>query len=300
MLRLVWSVAALLAFLALAAPAPAAATSSGHGIDPVVVVTGDVTVARGETVRGVYIASGDARIAGRVDGDVIVLSGDVTVSGTIEGNLFTASGLARLLPSAEVTGDVSYGNQHPEVSIDARVHGDVAKRNLPEIGGLLSWLGGFLAWLAVSVSMAVLGVLLLLAAPRAADAIYARAQQRIGPTIAIGITIAIVLPVAAAIAAVTILALPLAAAIFLALLPLGAVAYVVAAWALGRRILKPPRERVLSLLVGIGILRAAALVPFVGLLVGLAALVVGLGLIGAAIGAARGPAEAAPAQTPGS
>lgn len=299
--RHLWSVAALLAFLALTAPAPAgAASAGGRGSDPVVVVTGDVSVARGETVGGVFIASGDARIAGRVDGDVVVLSGDVTVSGRIEGDLFTAGGLARLLPSAEVTGDVNYGSQHPDVSNDARVRGDVGKKGWPRFGGLLSWLGGFLVWLAVSVSIAALGVLLLLAAPRAADAIHARAQERIGPTIAIGIAAMIALPVGAFVAAITVLGLPLAFVTMLALLPLGAVAYAVAAWALGRRILKPPRERVLSFLVGIAILRAGALVPFVGLLIGLAAVIVGLGLIGAAIGAARGPADPAPARTPGS
>jgi hypothetical protein len=291
---------ALLAFLALAAPALAgAANTVGHHDDAIVVISGNVTVARGETVAGVYVASGDARIDGRVAGDVVVLSGDVVVSGTIDGDLFTASGLARLLPSAEVTGDVSYADKHPDVSNAARVHGDVSKGSLPQLGGFASLLGGFLVWLAISVSMAVLGLLLLLLAPRAAEAIHARAQERIGPTIAIGIAIMIALPVGAVLAAVTILALPLAVAVLLALLPLGAVAYVSAAWALGRRVMKPPRDRFLSFLVGIAILRAAALVPFVGLLVGLAALIVGLGLIGAAIGAARGAADPAAAGSPG-
>ena len=70
--------------MALAAPAAASAASTG-GHEPrtaIVVISGDVTVARGETVDGVFVASGDARIAGEVDGDVVVLSGDVLVSGT--------------------------------------------------------------------------------------------------------------------------------------------------------------------------------------------------------------------------
>jgi cytoskeletal protein CcmA (bactofilin family) len=287
------SVAALLVLLALAAPATAGAASSGaHREDAVVVISGDVTVHRGETVDGVFIASGDARIDGRVDGDVVVLSGDVLVSGTIDGDLFTASGTARLLPSAEVSGDVSYGDKHPEVSVDARVRGDVSKKNLPDIGGAASWIGGIVVWLAIGVSSIVLGILLLLIAPRAADSLYQRSRERIGPTIAIGIAIAIVLPIAAFLAAITLLGIPLALGIGLALLPLGAIAYVVAAWALGRRILKPPQGRILSFLVGIAILRTLALVPILGILVGAAAVVVGFGLIGAAIGAAREPASA--------
>ena len=58
--------------------------------------------------------------------------------------------------------------------------------------------------------------------------------------------------------------------------------------------------RILAFAAGLGILRLLALVPILGLLVGLAALVFGLGLIGAAIGAAREPSAPAPARSPGS
>jgi hypothetical protein len=300
-LRRLSFVAALLALAALAAPAGAGAGStSGHSGDLVVVISGDVTVPRGETVDGVYLGSGDARIAGRVDGDVVVFSGDVIVSGTIDGDLFTADGMARLLPSAEVTGDLHYGDEHPRIALDARVRGDIGKQGWqPDIGGLFAWVGGFVVWLMVSISAFVLGALLLLISPRAADALYARSRERIGPTIAIGIAILIVLPIATVIAAITIVGIPLALGIALALAPFSAVAYCVGAWALGRRILAPPRHRVLAFLAGLAILRAAALVPILGLLVGLAATIVGFGLIGAAIGAAREPAEPAPAQSPG-
>ncbi len=101
-------------------------------------------------------------------------------------------------------------------------------------------------------------------------------------------------------AAVTLVGLPLAIGLGLALLPIGAVAYVASAWALGRVIVKPPRSRYLSFLAGLAILRLLALIPVLGFLVGLAAVVFGLGLLGAAIGAAREPRAPAAAQTPGS
>jgi hypothetical protein len=299
-LRRVSSLTALLALIALAVPGLAGAASGSDSGDAVVVVSGDVVVERGESVDGVFIAHGDARIAGDVDGNVVVFSGDVLLGGTVDGDLFTADGTARLLPGAVVTGDLSYGDGHPDVDLDARVRGEIGKKGLPSAGGLLPWIGGFLVWLAIGVSMLLLGVLLLLIAPRVADSLHVRSQGRIGPTIAIGIAVLIALPVAAFLAAITVLGIPLALGILLALLPLGAVAYVVSAWALGRRIVKPPRGRILSFLVGLAILRVAALVPFLGILVGLAALVVGLGLIGAAIGAAREPPESAPAQSPDS
>jgi hypothetical protein len=286
--------------LAVPAGALAVGVEGEHEEDAIVVLSGDVTVPAGETVDGVYVASGDVTIEGHVDGDVAVLSGDVLVRGRIDGDLFTASGTARLLPGAVVGGDVSYGDKHPDLSLDARVSGDVEKQEWPDLGGLVPWIGGFLVWLAITVSLAVLGLLLILIAPRAADALYARSRERVGPTIAIGIAIAIALPVAALLAAITILGLPLAFGLALALLPLWAVAYVVSAWALGRRLLEPPRERMLAFLAGLAILRVAALVPFLGFLIALVAVVVGLGLIGAAIGAARDPRQPDPLRSPDS
>src|SRR4029453_15535077 len=169
--------------------------------------------------------------------------------------------------------------------------GEIQKEGWTDSLGLFPFIGAFLFWLAIGISAAVLGILLLLIAPRAADAVFAQAQQRIGPTIAIGIAILIVLPLFAGLAAVTLVGLPLAIGIGLALLPLGAIAYVTAAWALGRAIVKPPRGRILAFLAGLAILRALALVPILGLLVGLVAVIVGFGLFGAAIGAARSGPE---------
>jgi cytoskeletal protein CcmA (bactofilin family) len=285
------SVAALLALLALAPAAQAKERSD----DAIVVINGDVTVARDHVVEGVFIISGDARIAGRVDGDVALVSGDALVAGRIDGNLVTLGGQARLLPTASVGGDVNYGDERPVIAPAATVAGSVEKENWTDSIDFFPFIGAFLLWFAIGVSSVVLGVLLLLIAPRAADAIAAQTRERIGVTIAIGFAIFIALPITAFISAITVLGLPLAIGIGLALAPLSAVAYVAAAWALGRAIVKPPRERILSFLAGLAILRALALVPILGLFVWLAAVIVGLGLIGAAIGAARSGQEEAPA-----
>ncbi len=309
MRRVSFLVVALIALL-LAAPAGAARDHRGAigGVahqdrsDPdnaIVVISGDVTVARGHVVKGVYVASGDVRIAGQVDGDVFLASGDAVISGRIDGDLVTFGGQARLLPTARVTGDVNYGDERPIVAAAAVVNGDVQKESWNDGLGLLPFIGAFVLWFAIGISSVVLGCILLLIAPRAADVIAAQTRERTGVTIAIGLAIFISLPIAAVISAITVLGLPLAFGILLALMPLAAIAYVAAAWALGRAIVKPPRERILSFLAGLAILRALALIPFLGGLVGFAAVVFGFGLIGAAIGAARsGPREApAPAHS---
>jgi hypothetical protein len=299
-LRRVSSLLVPIALAALALPVTAgAARTSGGGGDAVVVISGDVTVPRGETVGDVVVVDGDVALAGRAEGDVVLLSGDAVVSGRIDGELVTLAGRARLLPRAFVGGDVSYGDERPLVSGDARVLGDVTKTDWPDSLDLLPFVGAFVLWLAIGISAALLGCLLLLIVPRAADALRDRSRERLGPVIAIGIAIAICLPVAAVIAAITLVGLPLAIGILLALLPLGAIAYVAAAWVLGARVLGPPRSRILSFLAGLAILRLLALIPVLGFLVGLAAAIFGLGLIGAAIGAAR-EEQPRPAQSPGS
>lgn len=285
----------LLTVAALALPATAAAEHLEDGT--IVVVTGDVTIERGERVDGIYIASGDLRLAGRADGDVVLAAGDATVSGQIDGDLITFGGRANLLPRAYVSGDVRYGDERPTVAGSAIVRGDVVEEDWGDSVDLLPFIGAFVFWLGMSVSMAILGVLLLLIAPRAADALYARSRERIGPVIAIGVAVGICLPLAAAIALVTLVGIPLAFVIGLALLPLAALAYVAAAYALGRRVVSEPRSQLWAFLAGLAILRAAALVPFLGFLVGLAAVIFGLGLLGAAIGAAREPETA---RSPGS
>jgi len=286
-MRRLSSLAVLVLLAALALPAAAPAQTSDHSEDAIVVVSGDVAVPRGHTVDGVVVVSGDATVAGHVDGDVVLISGDALVSGRIDGDLITFGGRARLLPRAYVSGDVRYGDERPDVAGAAIVRGDVTKEDGFDSFDLLPFVGAFVLWLGVGLSMAALGALLLLLSPRAADAVYERSRRGRGQLIAIGVGVAIALPVAATIAAVTLVGLPLSFVILLALLPLAAVAYCASAWALGRRLVGPPRNRILAFLAGLGILRAAALAPVLGFLVGLAAVVFGLGLLAAATVAAR-------------
>jgi cytoskeletal protein CcmA (bactofilin family) len=291
--RLPVPIAAVLTALLLAAPAGAAPATSEKE-EAIVVINGDVTVSRGEVVEGVFIVDGDAVIAGRVDGDVALVAGDALVSGRIDGNLVPSAGRARLLPRASVGGDLTYGDEEPLIARGATVEGEINEEEWTDFG-LLPLIGFFALWLAVTVSAAILGILLLLLSPRAADAVFEQARTRFWTAIGIGAGIFVAIPIAIFVAAITLLGLPLAIGLGLATLPFAAIAYVTAAWALGRRIVGPPQGRILAFLVGLAILRVAALLPILGLLVGLAAVIAGLGLLGGAIAAAR-EARAAPGQ----
>jgi hypothetical protein len=151
-------------------------------------------------------------------------------------------------------------------------------------------------WFATSISSLALGVLLLVFAPRAGEAVARTASDRFGRSVGIGFAVFFGLPIAALIALVTIVGIPLGLGILLALALLFWVGYVAAALAIGRLIVKPPTSRVLAYLVGWAILRLVAIVPGLGGLAWFLATVFGLGAVAVAARVAnRASGETAPA-----
>ncbi|HEY7456325.1 MAG TPA: polymer-forming cytoskeletal protein [Solirubrobacterales bacterium] len=280
------SFALLVALLLFATPAAAAPLSGEADDDVLVVINGDVDVEPGELSKGVYIVEGDAQIRGEVVGDVVLVAGDVTIRGRVVGDVVTIAGRARVLPSGRVVGDLIYVDEPPLVAPRATVTGKTERWSWDDLD-VFPYVAAAALWLAVTVSLALLGVLLLLLAPRAADAVFAQAQSRFWTAVGVGAGIFIALPLLVLVAAVTLVGLPLAIGIALALLPLAAIAYVATAWVLGRALVKPPANRHLSFLVGLAILRVVSLIPAVNVLVWLGAFLVGLGLLAAAIAATR-------------
>ncbi len=287
MRRLLVLLAALGALALLAAPAQAKPVAGEADDDAIVVINGDVEVEHGELAKGVYIVEGDAHIRGRVDGDVVLVAGDAVVRGRIDGNLVTIAGRAYLMPRARIGGDLIYADEPPRLAPGARVAGEIEEEDWLDSLGLFPFIGVFVFWLAMSISALVIGVAFVLLAPQALDAAFAQARDRFWTAVGIGAGVFVALPLIAFFSALTLAGLPLAIAIGLALLPLAALAYVTTAWALGRALVKPPSGRILSFLAGLAILRALALIPVLGVLVWLAAVIVGLGLLGGAVAAAR-------------
>lgn len=279
---------ASLAVVAVALSSPAAATA-GEGEDAIVVVNGAVTVERGQVVDGVFVANGDVEVAGTVTGDVFVASGDLLVTGEVEGDVVALTGLTRVGPRAVVGGDLIYADEEPEVSPRASVGGEVRQEDWGEFIGALPLIGAVALWVGISVSALILGVFAVMVAPRAADAVSEQARTRLVLCVAYGLAVFVGVPLAIVLASATLIGLPLGLALLLALLPLAAIAYVSSAWALGRALVKDG-SRVVAFLAGLAILRVLAILPLLGALVGFAAVIVGLGLLVAAIGADRRPA----------
>jgi cytoskeletal protein CcmA (bactofilin family) len=263
----------------------------GEQIDgPVVAIDGDATV-NGRTDSGVIAVSGDARVgeSGVVDGDVFVIDGAARIAGRVTGDVIVINGRAIILDGATVRGDVR-STKSPRVERGASVRGDV------ETVDVTGWFTAFgvrilgLFWLAVTISTAVLGLLLLLLFPRPAQTTSRVARGSVGKSIGIGVLVAIGLPVLAVLAIASLVGLPFGLGLAGALGLLHAIGYVVGAYAFGRILVKEPKSPIGAFFAGWAILRVLALIPGIGALVWIAASVWGIGALTVALWrGSRGP-----------
>ena len=265
--------AVMVALLAMAAPASA---QEGRETDTHVVLTGRVEVRVGERVDTVVILDGPAVIDGHVEGAVVALNGDIRVSGMVEEDVVALRGRATIASGARVGGDV-VSSRAPQVDPGATVEGDTRTVRFSfRALGVFFWVAW---WIAVTVSLLVLGIVLLALAPAAMAACYAVARGEPGRAIGWGLALAVGLPVASVLVMVTVVGIPLGVVGLLSLALLYATGYVVAALALGRRMVKEPTRRYLAFLAGLFILRVVGLIPVIGGLVTFVAAAYGLGAL---------------------
>jgi hypothetical protein len=129
------------------------------------------------------------------------------------------------------------------------------------------------------VSGLIIGLLLLALAPRAMAASLAVARERPGPSVGLGLLVAVGLPVLSVAVLFTVLGIPLGLLGLLSLTLLYSLGYVVAALALGRALIKEPTSLYLAFLAGFAMLRLVGLIPALGGLVTLLATALGLGAL---------------------
>jgi hypothetical protein len=241
-----------------------------------VVLSGDVTVARGTVVDEVVVFSGSATISGVVTSDVVVLDGPVTIAGQVAGNVVALHGSIHLLETAHVGGDVVAGGNLVEAD-GAQVTGVVRQGVGFTLAGPVGVLGALLVSVAMAVSILLGGLLVLLLAPRGAERAAEAARSAPLPTVGWGLLIAIALPLMAIALSATIVGLPLGLTVLLGLALVWLLGLVVTTFAIGRLVLPAPRSRMTALFVGWAIATAIGLVPFLNVVWWMLGGVFGLG-----------------------
>ena len=268
---------------------------AGTTIGPQVVIEGRAIVVPNESAGSIVIFDGPVIVAGTVNGSVVAFHGTVTIAGTVRGDVVSVSDRVIVLPAAHIAGDVR-SRDRAQVSPDAQVDGTVGGIDYSGVHDAVR-VGRFIWWLGVTVSVLVLGLLVLLA-PGAADRSARTAASRTGPSIGWGFILFFGIPIAAVVLAVLVVTLPLGLAVLLAFGLVLLLGYTNSVWLLGRLLVRAPANRYLAFLAGWGIFRLVALLPFAGGSVWTLAAIFGLGAAAVAAWTARGGGEVALVDAP--
>ena len=283
-------------FIFLASPAFAQDGGPDADRDDQIVLTGSLTVASGETVDTALIFDGPATVDGTVRDDLVVFNGDTEVSGSVEGDIIVTNGDLVVRSGATVGGDL-ITSATPEIEDGATVRG--SRRSVTTtVDWDVTWFAGrFIWWLGYSVSVLILGLLLLAFAPRIDDGILEGIRTRLGATIGWGAALFFLVPIAAGVLLFTVVGTPLGLFVLLGLALIYTVGYTATIVGVGRMLMGSSSKYV-AFLVAWLILRGIALVPVLGGLTWFLASAWGLGMLAVAIRGSRSPSAMAAAPPP--
>jgi hypothetical protein len=171
----------------------------------------------------------------------------------------------------------------PGAYVGGRLRQNAAFTLSPEVAAL----GVLVASLMMAASTLILGLVLLLLAPRGIERVADAARSAPLSSAGWGVLLAIVVPVVALIAMVTVVGLALGLALLLALAFLFLIGFAQTAWSVGRAIVPAPRTRWGAFGAGWGIATLLGLVPVLNVAVWIAGSIFGLGAIMVAAWRAR-------------
>ena len=285
---------AVLAFgLALFSGATASAQEEAEpeGAGDLVVLSGDVTIHRGEEAGEIVVLHGRVTVAGVVRGDVVVLDGGIEVTGQVSGSVVALNGPVVVGPNAQILGDVILRDRL-RVADGATIGGEIREGTAFTFRTPIDVFGPFAAWLAVAVSTLALGLLLMLVVPRGAEEVVAAARHAPVRSALMGVAMLIGLPVLGVAAVVSLVGLPFGIGLLLALLFLFSVGVAMSAFAIGRAIWHTPRSRWLAFAIGWAIVAGLLAIPVVSGVLWFVGAVYGVGAMTVATWRARGSGRA--------
>lgn len=236
--------------------------------------------------RDLVLAGASAHLEGTVGRDVLGGSDALTLMGTVGRHVNAEVNALSVGSRAVIGGDLSYTSPataqiEQGSSIKGQTHYTAMERNKSSTTKATMWIWGVVYGL---LSMLVLGLAFIFAAPRAMDATATAVRTRPVVAFAAGCAVLIVTPLVALVLMVSLVGIPLAIVLMLSWIVALVASLTIAAYGVGWmavvRMNWPPRaRRATSLLVGLLILTVVGLIPFLGGLVVFVAMLVGLGAL---------------------
>lgn len=282
----------LLLFLTGAAPAPGPRTQVGR----------DIFIPEGTASSEAVAFGASVRVEGTVERSAVAIGGDVYVSGSVGKDAVAIGGTVVLAPGAVVHGNAVAIGGSVQRAESARVDGDTTSISIPGLDRLrrLSWPPDFYRWQRFAVpfgpwfwlwgrqltgllSSLALGIIILVLLPNNVEHMVAVLPNNWGRFALIGFLGYLVAVPLMVLMAITIVGIPLAMLLGLALAAARFLAHTTVSLFVGQRLLEQLIPHKVSpfveLVVGLLGLFLVRFVPLVGWLVGWVAALVGLGVV---------------------
>jgi cytoskeletal protein CcmA (bactofilin family) len=257
----------------------------------VVAVGGTVTLTPEARVDGrTWLSGGRVVMAGRIGRELKVAAAEVSVTGDVEGDMQIAARTIEILSTARIKGDLVYTSEKPaRIDPGAQIRGRVTytKSGLTQRARRIGLIVIALVRIALLVGVIVCGVALLLLFP--GFAIPAARTIRSDPwkSLGLGFLVLIGTPIVGIVLVMTIIGIPVGLALgafYMVALLLGYLTAAVFLGDQGARLVGrgpelPTGPRVLSLVLSLVALALVRLIPVLGGIVTLLAVVTGLGAV---------------------
>lgn len=237
--------------------------------------------------RNAYLAGALVQVDGTVRGDLYAGGREVVLDGMIDGDVRVEADQLRIGPSARIQGDLRYrvGSEPASIASEASIGGDVEVLPPREDVGP----GTITMYVLRVVAFVLCGGVLIALFPGTASATVDAARARPAAGLGLGLLWAVGVPIVAVVTAMTVVGIPLALVLAAGYVTSAYLAPAVPAMWLGDLLISMPDEskgagRLKAFLVGGPLIGLAILLPWAGLVLRLAAGLLGLGAMALVIG----------------
>lgn len=225
---------------------------------------------------------GSIVIRGIVQGNVVSFGGNVVIGGTVNGNVKLYGGNVTLQKGSYVNGDIHLCGGNWIEGTSSQLHGAVIGCQ-SSIGQLLTQDSGpglrllfILIWIAV-------GSLLIRFLPEHVMLVRTTARIKVKRSLVLGFLSVLLAPVVLIVLTALIISIPLAIIVAIGLILAWMLGIVAVGWLVGdyivRHVLPQHNTRQVQIVVGLTVLVLAESLPYIGLLISVAAGLIGLGAV---------------------
>lgn len=227
------------------------------------------------------VTAGTSTLMGKIGRDLMIGAQIASVSGEIGRNATVAADSMTITAQASIAGSLYYDTSSGTSIANGVVKGQIVEEQFSQIGRrTITTTDVILTLFGMVVSFAILTILLTLVAPR-----YVRRASNLnvakdfGMAFAVGLASLFIAPLMMFVLAISVVGFYASLVLLVALILMLMVSGAFVAYRLGRFMLADKRSAVLYALVGSVVLGILCLIPYIGILITVATIATGFGMI---------------------